>query len=253
MQMHGSLTLIFVISSVFSLSRAEERIVGGTVTQIASSPYIVSMSNNGVYYCAGTLLSMQHLITAANCVVGVPIAQILVKAGRTNLNETGRQSRRVIQSFYPKTYNAKTRFMDIGGMKLQIPFNPTQRVGFAPRCSSSLAVGTQLRVSGWGSTNEGSTTSVANLQSVSVPIVNLQNCANQYQTVMIGIPTTSLCAGNGNGDACSLDTGGPGIVNGQLCAVVSFGFGCNRPNFPGVYTNLMNAEVQRFVTNFLAL
>ncbi|XP_067634010.1 trypsin-like [Eurosta solidaginis] len=251
MKVHGYLTIIFFVSCFGSITNAQDRIVGGNITQIANSPYIVSLSNNNVYYCAGTLLSMQHVITAARCIAGLPITRILVRAGRTNLNETGRQSRRVQQMYYPVNYNPTTRFMDIGGMKLRRPFNPTPRVGFAPRCNTVMSPGTQMRVSGWGSTSEGSTINVPNLRSVTVPVVNWTNCSNQYQTRNIAITRTSVCAGNGNGDACSLDTGGPGIVNGQLCGVVSLGFGCNRPNFPGIYTNLNNPNVAQFVTNIL--
>lgn len=48
----------------------------------------------------------------------------------------------------------------------------------------------------------------------------------------------SLFLHAGNRGTCQGDSGGALIVNGILVGVVSFGKGCARPNYPGVYTNV---------------
>lgn len=47
-----------------------------------------------------------------------------------------------------------------------------------------------------------------------------------------------FCAGRGKDDACHGDSGGPGVINGTLAGVVSFGIGCGDSRFPGVYTRV---------------
>lgn len=51
--------------------------------------------------------------------------------------------------------------------------------------------------------------------------------------ICLGIP------GVGGKDACQGDSGGPAVINGNtLVGIVSWGFGCARPQYPGVYTRV---------------
>lgn len=45
------------------------------------------------------------------------------------------------------------------------------------------------------------------------------------------------------------DSGGPLAYNGKLYGVVSFGMGCARPEYPGVYANVPN--LLEFVKNVI--
>jgi hypothetical protein len=95
-------------------------------------------------------------------------------------------------------------------------------------------------VSGWGATAEGGS-SAAILQKVRVPIVSNTTCNAAYGG---GITANMLCAGlvEGGKDSCQGDSGGPLVVpdgsGWRLAGVVSFGNGCARPNFYGVYTRI---------------
>ena len=82
------------------------------------------------------------------------------------------------------------------------------------------------------------------LQWVAVPTVNNFDCNQAYKKKAlksIEITSSMICAGHPDGgvDSCQEDSGGPFICtnNGKavLTGVVSFGYGCGDPKFPGVY------------------
>ena len=93
-------------------------------------------------------------------------------------------------------------------------------------------------VSGWGAEKEGDVLSTK-LRYVAVPIVDHEECETNYRE-RGSITSNMICAGlkEGGKDACTGDVGGALVVGGKLAGIVSFGFGCGDPTYPGVYTNI---------------
>ena len=58
------------------------------------------------------------------------------------------------------------------------------------------------------------------------------------------VTSLAICAGSGGKDACLGDSGGPLVWSDEqnhqsyLIGVVSWGEGCGRPEYPGVYTRV---------------
>ena len=104
--------------------------------------------------------------------------------------------------------------------------------------------------SGWGTTSSGGS-SPTNLRYVQVPAITNAKC-NEDEAYNGLITDSMLCAGlpgTGGKDACQGDSGGPYVCdeNGKavVAGVVSWGFGCARPEYPGVYAR--NTEALQWI------
>lgn len=118
---------------------------------------------------------------------------------------------------------------------------------------------------GWGSQMEGSNERASILQKADVPLVDFNTCKLSY-FYLIDNPEM-FCAGylTGQIDSCQGDSGGPAIyypekyandfvsslANPVQYGIVSFGVGCARTNFPGVYTNV--AYFRDWIDNILGV
>ncbi|KAI1288070.1 Trypsin-1 [Halotydeus destructor] len=103
-------------------------------------------------------------------------------------------------------------------------------------------------VAGWGLSDKSKNKPEPTLQSVMVKILNASDCYNYAKTDQYAITAyqrdTKVCAGYpyGKQDSCTGDSGGPlfqklGDKAVQM-GIVSFGKGCAKPGYPGVYTRV---------------
>lgn len=98
--------------------------------------------------------------------------------------------------------------------------------------------GTSGTATGWGLLYENGPTSYE-LQSVTIPVTNKEICASNYASI-INFPLSErmFCAGIEGKDACEGDSGGPFVISGRLAGITSFGSGCAKADFPGVFANV---------------
>ncbi|XP_075163710.1 seminase-like [Haematobia irritans] len=242
------LVLVLHISTEGFCKRRKKaaRIVGGTGTRISQVPYVVQLRQNNRFLCGGALIAPRFVVTAAHCMQGVTANQLSVVGGATGINQAGvrRSASKVIR---PRGYSSKTFNKDIAVIKLSSRMSG-KNIATIPLNTQRLTTGTTLRVSGWGLPSENSSGLSKQLRTVTVPIVSRQRCAIRYMTIL-SLTRTMFCAAGLGKDACTGDSGGPAVCNGRLCGIVSFGIGCARSEYPGVYTS--TRSVAKFIRSAL--
>ena len=227
-------------------------IVGGQPATQGEWPWQVLVQPDG-YLCGGSLISTEWVVTAAHCVFDqsdnlIPAGQITVVLGehRLNIGDGSEQQRNITQVIpHPNYRSGQGWDNDIALLRLSAPAQPNQFVQpipltLSPTHDTLVEAGDPSTVTGWGTTSEGGNISTTLLE-VELPLVSNRTCSSAYGN----ITDNMICAGlpQGGKDACQGDSGGPLVIpNGNggwlLAGVVSFGRGCARPNYPGVYTRV---------------
>ncbi|XP_064547391.1 seminase [Drosophila montana] len=233
-----------------AVNEAGARILGGAPVDISSVPYLVNLRVAGNFICGGTLVTPTHVVTAAHCVKGVPASRLQVVGGATMLTDATGVRRSVEKVFTPKAFNTRTLHSDVAVLKLKSPLQGAN-VATIELCNSSFQAGDLIKVSGWGKTTENSKRVSQHVRSVDVALVTRRSCINQYK-LRGAISDTMFCASvPGVKDACEGDSGGPAVYQNQLCGIVSWGLGCGRRNYPGVYTSVKT--VRSFIDKALGM
>lgn len=78
------------------------------------------------------------------------------------------------------------------------------------------------------------------LKHVQVNYVSNADCIGKYGYSQDDITDSMMCARDDGEDSCQDDSGGPlyDKANDVLVGVVSWGFECANPNYPGVYARI---------------
>lgn len=215
------------------------RIVGGMEAAEHRWPWAVSLRSYLVgHFCGGSVISARHVLTAAHCVSLFSVLPFLmyVAVGGHSTRDGVRMgvSRIAVHPDYGRTapYEA-----DLAVITLTSDLIFDRSV--APVCLAARATHALTRavVVGWGSTGESRPAARA-LREVALTVLPDVSC---WRYGRLWTPTM-LCGGDRGKDACQGDSGGPLMVQAegawQLVGVVSFGAGCARPGYPGVYTRI---------------
>ncbi len=213
-------------------------VVGGSNAAQGEFPWMTRLSVG----CGGAVIAPRVVLTAAHCVRRTgAYTGYTATINRANLNDTSvGQSIRSTYVYRAPQY-PRTGTYDWALVELASPASVTP-LEIAAQGDTSLNSGT-FTIVGWGATSEGGPSS-STLKKASVPFVSDAVCGQSYDELA---PATELCAGypQGGVDTCQGDSGGPllkAVTGGwREVGIVSYGNGCARPGYPGVYS-----EVQAF-------
>jgi len=218
------------------------KIVGGVkVNPTNRYPYQVALTYTsfGGQYCGGSLIASNWVLSAAHCANLGTYVQI----GRYDLNDSNEsfENIKVKREIPHPSYNSGS--FDNDFMLLELETSSQYTPVSIDSGSQTINNNDDVTVIGWGTTSSGGLSS-SELLEVEVDVVENEKCNLDYSG---GITGNMLCAARLEKDACQGDSGGPLIIRDDndnsgsgdvLVGVVSWGFGCADPNYPGVYARV---------------
>jgi len=243
--------------------------VGGSKAKLGQFPWQAQIltvkppNDTPTFTCGGSLISDELILTAAHCIHYTDPERYIVIMGRQYVNAKDElcqgyeQRYKVVDLVVHPQFNKRHLTNDIAVMWIRSEkYNQTVRYSdqVLPVCLPELSNpmeefyknGDFGIVSGWGLLNETDNKGSNSLQHVALPMLSPDKCLEAYGRFVDMDENKQFCAGNDQGqDACAGDSGGPFVVvkedqPGQdyLVGVVSYGRGCARPEYPGVYTKV---------------
>ncbi|MFE7777363.1 S1 family peptidase [Streptomyces sp. NPDC057445] len=233
----GAVVLAAISLQPSSASAAPPPVVGGTRAAQGEFPFMVRLSMG----CGGALYTKQIVLTAAHCVNGSGNnTSITATAGVVDLQSSSAIKVKSTKVLRAPGYNGTGK--DWALIKLAQPINlPTLKIAETTAYNNGT-----FTVAGWGARSEGGGQQ-RYLYKAQVPFVSDASCSSSYPDL---VANEEICAGFNQGgvDTCQGDSGGPMFRKDNAGAwvqvgIVSWGIGCARPGYPGVYT-----EVSTFAT-----
>jgi len=191
---------------------AGSKIVGGEIATAHEFPWQVGMFMDGAYFCGGSILNEEWVLTAAHCTDGHK--QIEVIAGAQLINEVeATQVRQISTDFFEHpNWNSALLRNDLALIHLPEPLTFNEFI--APVClpkrsSPDLQTGDIMTSSGWGKTSDSPFGGIASeLHKVTLPVKDHDECAAYYGSAIITDSVVCLDTEGGHGN-CNGDSGGP--------------------------------------------
>jgi len=242
-------------------SNAEPRIVGGTpvINGNTRYPWFVSLGN-----CGAMLISPYHVLTAAHCRATNPNppSSSTVRIGALcNFDNNCGQEEEIIQikkiTRHPN-YNPSTQEFDFALIELMSPSKiKPAKIDIDGISFSYQSRGYELWALGYGLLEEGGQ-KPDELHHVSVDYIANKQCKINYSSRVLSddmMCASGMNAQGSNADACQGDSGGPlvdlSVQPETIVGVVSWGTGCARPQYPGVYSRIAEGAswIKEYVCN----
>lgn len=258
--------LFLMVAAAPAPAPASDSIVGGQETTVPW-PWMVYLDQGRQeielgdnQYCGGSLIAPTWVLTAAHCVNDPNLDPLLttVVVGRRAMSESTSGERIQAMRILVNPHYGD-RGDDVALVELErAPADP-QPVKLAGPAESGLwAPGAMATILGWGATQEDGSASDVLLEA-RVPVVADDSCGRAYADPSWGFDADIMvCAGypEGGTDTCQGDSGGPLAVQAadgswRQVGVTSFGEGCARGGYPGVYAEVGGPLLRDWIAGYV--
>ncbi len=255
---HG-LRLVLASTTVLPIAAlAAAPIVGGNPVQsYDDAPYLAQFVKDsaGEVWCGGTVIDESWILSAGHCVSVTKSKKFKLYVGTLGVGKKGANAVKldIDQAFVHPNYRETSSSVHYDYMLVHLkqPIN-FSKTGVRPAALPSADFinrgnqnpGVMATTMGWGALEEGGS-EPSELMGVDVPLVDVQSAKKAYPDY----DQTMIAAGYdaGGKDSCNGDSGGPLVTKDSvtgadtLIGVVSFGEGCARAGYYGIYSRVSEA------------
>ncbi|XP_042889047.1 chymotrypsin BI-like [Penaeus japonicus] len=215
---------------------AAPRIVGGYEAAPHSWPHQVALFIDGAQFCGGSLISSEWVLTAAHCMDGASMVEVVMGAHNIRQHEPSQVSMTSYNFFTHESWNSWFLKNDIALIKLPSPVAFNQYIQAVRLPAFDVPAGSYVTPTGWGKPSDASNGISDVLRQVSVPVITNMECGMYFGTIGDGNICVSTTGGH---STCNGDSGGPLNSGGLTYGITSFGSnsGCEK-GFPAVFTRV---------------
>ncbi|XP_015457736.2 transmembrane protease serine 9 [Astyanax mexicanus] len=231
-----------------------QRIVGGVTARRGEWPWVASLQFQRSHRCGATLIHCKWILTAAHCFREPNPSGWTVSLGSVLRSGVSALVIPVQRFIIHPNFTSSTMDFDVALVELSIPAPSSYTIQTLclPSPSHSFFNSSECYIMGWGAIREdGKLTTL--LQKAKVSIIDQSDCLPSYSG---RLTANMVCAGSmeGGKDTCLGDSGGPLACrqpHGRwfLAGVTSWGHGCGRSSFPGVYMRV--TAVREWISKYL--
>jgi secreted trypsin-like serine protease len=178
------------------------KIVGGEEATEHAWPWQVALFIDDAWFCGGSIISENYVLTAAHCADGAGYFDVM--AGAHNVRDSSEPHRVEITSYNGWTHpewNTQDLSSDLALIELPspVPMNDWISASCLPAAGETPAVGSMVAVTGWGkpSDNAGGISPVLR-QVFDLPVISNSDCNDVYGIVGPGVVCIDTTGGRGS-------------------------------------------------------
>ncbi|VVC98454.1 unnamed protein product [Leptidea sinapis] len=236
--------------------RSVFQIFKGTRVTIREHPYLASIRRNYVHFLTATLLTSNTAVTVAHPLHRVPINELGMVVGE-NYSDRGTMLLTVLLVIIPQDFDPFTLKSDLALVRIfeDLVIRSAVKPISLARIDVLLEKQTKVFVTGWGRCDFTLCLPRSSIYFPDEPVDPMLRTisfihskptkyCDSYRLRENTIDDKMMCAGVGRETdvmaPCLAVPGAPLVADGQIIAVLSWGFGCGYlHDLPLVYTNLV--------------